>query len=79
MSRPSTPHPVNPASPRPHTPSRPTTPTPAPQPRPRLVDDVWFRLGVAAGVVGAVLLVTHYFEPFLMLAALPTRRWRAAA
>lgn len=44
-----------------------------------LVSDTWFRIGVVAGAVGALLLVTHYFEPFLLLAALPTKQWRAAA
>ena len=75
MSRPTTPHPVSPVRPRPL-----PGPKPAPQPRPgRLLDDTWFRIGVVAGVVGALLLVTHYFEPFLMLGALPTKQWRAAA
>jgi len=30
-------------------------------------------------VVGVLLLTTHYFAPFLLLAALPTKQWRAAA
>jgi len=70
------PHPVNPASPRPRPgPPRPTTPVPPPS----LLADVWFRLAVAVIAVGVIGLTTHYWLAYLLLAALPTKQWRAAA
>jgi len=72
------PSPSRPVDTRP--PARPGgSPPPAP-PRPsRLHADVWFRQAVAVIAVGVLLLTTHYFAPFLLLAALPTKQWRAAA
>jgi hypothetical protein len=36
-------------------------------------------MAVAVTAVGVLLLTVHYFVPFLLLAALPTKQWRAAA
>jgi len=71
---------------RPATPAPPRNPAPLPrpvppqpQPRPRLLADVWFRLAVAVIAVGVIGLTTHYWLAYLLLAALPTKQWRAAA
>lgn len=73
---PTEPHPVNPSSPRPHPgPPRPTTPVPPPG----LADNAALRMAIALLAVGVLLLTTHYFAPVILLAALPTREWRAAA
>jgi len=69
-----TPHPVNPTRPR---------PLPGPRPVPtepkKLLDDVRFRLAIAVIAVGVIGLITHYWLAYLLLAALPTKQWRAAA
>jgi hypothetical protein len=71
---PTAPHPVNPVRPRPiPDPQRPK-PTPS-----KLLADPAFQLAVAFIVVGVIGLVAHYWMPYLLIAALPTKRWREAA
>jgi hypothetical protein len=71
----------------PATPGPPRNPTPLPRPAPpppqprpgRLLADPFLRLAVAFIATGVIGLVAHYWLPYLLLAALPTKQWRAAA
>jgi hypothetical protein len=78
--------PSPPAGPRTPQPPRnpapiPSRPTPPPKPADpkRVLADPSFRLAVAFIVVGVIGLVAHYWMPYLLIAALPTKRWREAA
>ena len=73
---PTAPHPVNPVRPRPI--PDPGRPKPAGKP-PATPKKAALRMAVAVTAVGVLLLTVHYFVPFLLLAALPTKQWRAAA